>query len=290
MSNNRNLTSDIAKDIYAALTPLTKGKHLDISDEDIENFGESMKAALTSWARPPKRDSSFSLRMSNIGKPIRRLWFDKHGDVTQEGHSPQTFIKFLYGHLLEEVVLMLARLTDNDVSSEQKEVVVDSVSGHMDCKINGEVVDVKTASGYAFRKFKDGSLREDDPFGYIPQLAGYEEAEGTEKGGFLVINKESGELCFFAPDDLDKPIVRDRISKITKALDKKKPPSDLCYEPVDEGKKGNKKLHKNCTFCPHKFECFKDSNDGEGLRTFKYNRGYMYLTKVASTPRVEEIL
>jgi hypothetical protein len=249
-----------------------------------------MKAALTSWARPPKRDSSFSLRMSNIGKPIRRLWFDKHGDVTQEGHSPQTFIKFLYGHLLEEVVLMLARLTDNDVSSEQKEVVVDSVSGHMDCKINGEVVDVKTASGYAFRKFKDGSLREDDPFGYIPQLAGYEEAEGTEKGGFLVINKESGELCFFAPDDLDKPIVRDRISKITKALDKKKPPSDLCYEPVDEGKKGNKKLHKNCTFCPHKFECFKDSNDGEGLRTFKYNRGYMYLTKVASTPRVEEIL
>jgi len=282
--------NNIAEDIYAALTPLTKGKHLDISDEDIENFGESMKAALTSWARPPKRDSSFSLRMSNIGKPIRRLWFDKHGDVTQEGHSPQTFIKFLYGHLLEEVVLMLARLTDNDVSSEQKEVVVDSVSGHMDCKINGEVVDVKTASGYAFRKFKDGSLREDDPFGYIPQLAGYEEAEGTEKGGFLVINKESGELCFFAPDDLDKPIVRDRISKITKALDKKKPPSDLCYEPVDEGKKGNKKLHKNCTFCPHKFECFKDSNDGEGLRTFKYNRGYMYLTKVASTPRVEEIL
>ena len=282
--------NNIAEDIYAALTPLTKGKHLDISDEDIENFGESMKAALTSWARPPKRDSSFSLRMSNIGKPIRRLWFDKHGDVTQEGHSPQTFIKFLYGHLLEEVVLMLARLTDNDVSSEQKEVVVDSVSGHMDCKINGEVVDVKTASGYAFRKFKDGSLREDDPFGYIPQLAGYEEAEGTEKGGFLVINKESGELCFFAPDDLDKPIVRDRISKITKALDKKKPPSDLCYEPLDEGKKGNNKLHKNCTFCPHKFECFKDSNDGEGLRTFKYNRGYMYLTKVASTPRVEEIL
>ena len=290
MSNNRNLTSDIAEDIYAALTPLTKGKHLDISDEDIENFGESMKAALTSWARPPKRDSSFSLRMSNIGKPIRRLWFDKHGDITQEGHSPQTFIKFLYGHLLEEVVLMLARLTDNDVSSEQKEVVVDSVSGHMDCKINGEVVDVKTASGYAFRKFKDGSLREDDPFGYIPQLAGYEEAEGTENGGFLVINKESGELCFFAPDDLDKPIVRDRISKITKALDRKKPPADLCYEPVDEGKKGNKKLHKNCTFCPHKFECFKDSNDGEGLRTFKYNRGYMYLTKVTSTPRVEEIL
>ena len=290
MSNNRNSTSDIAEDIYEALAPLTKGKHLDISDEDIENFGESMKAALESWARPPKRDSSFTLRMSNIGKPVRRLWFDKHGEVKQEGHSPQTFIKFLYGHLLEEVVLMLARLTDHDVGSEQKEVMVDGVSGHMDCKIDDEVVDIKTASGYAFRKFSGGSLGDDDPFGYIPQLTGYEEAEGTEKGGFLVINKESGELCFYAPEELDKPVIRDRISHAVKALNKSKPPAKLCYEPVLEGKKGNKKIHKNCSYCPHKHECFKDVNDGQGLRTFRYNKGLAYFTKVLAEPRVEEVL
>ena len=204
---------NIVDDIYEALMPLTKGKHLDISDQEIEDFGERMKIALKSWAKPPRRDSSFSLRMSNIGKPVRRLWFDK-----------------------------------------------------------------------------DGSLREDDPFGYISQLTGYEEAEGTEEGGFLVINKENGELCFFSPDDLDKPVIRDRISKVVKAIKKTKPPEELCYQPVDEGKKGNRKLHKNCTFCPHKFECFKDCNEGEGLRTFKYNRGLTYFTKVVSTPRVEEVL
>jgi len=282
--------TDIVDDIYEALTPLTKGEALSLSDEQIDDFGERMKDALRSWARPPKRDSSFSIRMSNIGKPSRRLWFDKNNDLSPETPHPKTFIKFLYGHLLEEVVLMLARLTPNDVDSEQKEVMVDGVSGHMDCKINGEVVDIKTASGFSFRKFKEGKLREDDPFGYIPQLAGYEAAEGTDQGGFLVINKENGDLCFYVPDDLDKPIVSDRIAKLTKDLNRKTPPPDLCYEPVDEGKKGNKKLHKNCTFCPHKFECFKNANDGQGLRIFDYTRGPVYFTKVVVPPRVEEIV
>jgi hypothetical protein len=40
----------------------------------------------------------------------------------------------------------------------------------MDCIIDGEVVDVKTASGYGFRKFKDGTLPEEDTFGYMAQL------------------------------------------------------------------------------------------------------------------------
>ena len=282
--------NDIVEDIYNALDPLTEGKPLDISDEEIEEFGERMKGALRSWARPEKRDSSFTLRMSNIGKPLRRLWFDSHRELGREKHSPQTFIKFLYGHLLEEVVLMLLRMTDNDVDSEQKQVVVDGVSGHMDCKINGEVVDIKTASGYAFRKFKAGTLREDDPFGYIAQLAGYEEAEGTDNGGFLVVNKESGELCFYKPEELDKPPIRNRIQNITDVLGKDAPPPGLCYRPVAEGKKGNEKIHKNCVFCPHKVECFKDSNAGKGLRIFKYNKGLSYFSKVVSKPRVDEVI
>ena len=290
MSHNNNLTSKVVEDIYEALAPLTEGKHLDITDEAIEDFGEKMKDALRSWARPPKRDSSFSLRMSNIGKPIRRLWFDKHSEVSKEAHSPKTFIKFLYGHLLEEVVLMLARLTEHTIDSEQKEIKVEGISGHMDCKIDNEVVDIKTASGYAFRKFSNGSLSEDDPFGYIPQLTGYEEAEGTSAGGFLVINKENGELCFYAPDELDKPNIKYKINNTLKALNKVKPPTELCYEPVYEGKKGNKKLHKNCSYCPHKFECFKDSNEGKGLRIFKYNKGLTYFTKVMAEPRVEEVI
>ena len=66
----------LVEDIYKTLEPLSDGKPLDISEQQIENFGEAMKDVMRSWANPTKRDSNFSIRMSNVGKPARRLWFD----------------------------------------------------------------------------------------------------------------------------------------------------------------------------------------------------------------------
>jgi hypothetical protein len=159
----------------------------------------------------------------------------------------------------------------------------------MDCKIDGQVVDVKTASKFSFNKFKDGSLVNNDPFGYLAQLSGYETAEQTKEGGFLVINKESGELCLFRPDDLEKPNVKEKIKKVKAAIAIDTPP-ERCYAPIPEGKKGNMKLPSGCAYCPYKFECYSDSNDGDGLRAFKYSNGPVYFTEVAVEPRVEEIL
>ena len=184
---------------------------------------------------------------------------------------------------------MLVRMAGHKVTDEQKEVTVDGIVGHMDCKINGEVVDVKTASRFAFNKFKDGRLSQDDPFGYLGQLAGYEAAEGTDNGGFLVLNKESGELCMYVPDDLDKPNIKTSISQLLPALELDVPP-ELCYTPIPDGKKGNMKLPKGCSWCKYKHECYKDANDGQGLRTFKYSNGLAYLTEVVVEPKVEELL
>tara|TARA_R110000803_G_scaffold248_6_gene981 strand:- start:1401 stop:2156 length:756 start_codon:yes stop_codon:yes gene_type:complete len=248
-----------------------------------------MRAALMDWATPRKRNTDFTVRMSNIGKPPRQLWYEKRDPQGRGGIDGATQIKFLYGHLLEEIVLMLVRMAGHTVTDEQKEVVVDGITGHMDCKINGEVVDVKTASRFAFNKFRDGRLAQDDPFGYLGQLAGYEKAEGTENGGFLVLNKESGELCMFLPDDLDKPNIDTTIAELLPALELDVPPA-LCYDPVPDGKKGNMKIAKGCGWCKYKHECFKDSNDGQGLRTFKYSNGYTYLTEVVVEPKVEEFL
>jgi len=217
------------------------------------------------------------------------LWFEKRDPQGRGLVDGPTQIKFLYGHLLEEIVLMLVRMTDHKVTDEQKEVDVNGIVGHMDCKINGEVVDVKTASRFAFNKFKDGRLAQDDPFGYLGQLAGYEAAEGTENGGFLVINKESGELCMYTPDDMDKPNIKTSIKSLIPALKLDTPP-ELCYTPIPDGKKGNMKLPKGCSWCKYKYECYKDSNDGAGLRTFKYSNGLAYLTKVEVEPKVEEII
>ena len=278
----------LVEDIYDKLSVLGEGKALDVSEEVLDEFGNSMKEALRHWANPTPRDTE-TLRMSNIGKPLSQLWYDlkSEGEETQP-LEPHLFIRFLYGHILEEVMLFLVKLAGHKVTDEQKEVKVSGVHGHMDCKIDGEVIDIKTASSFAFRKFKNGTLAEDDPFGYLAQLSAYETAEKTKAGGFLVLNKESGEITLHRPSFIDKPHARNKIREVKKAIKLDNPP-ELCYNPVPEGKAGNMKLPRGCTYCRHKNECHKDANDGKGLRVFKYSKGLMYLTKVEKEPNVLEI-
>ena len=279
----------LIQDIYSSLEGLSTGEALNISEEELDLTLSRMKESILAWSKPREVENSFRLRMSNIGKPLRQLWYESQKDSAPHVVSGSTQIKFLYGHILEEIVLMLVRMSGHAVTSEQKEIDVSGVKGHMDCKIDGEVVDVKTASRFSFNKFKDGSLVNNDPFGYLAQLSGYETAEETNEGGFLVINKESGELCLFRPDDLEKPNVKQKIEKVKAAIAVDTPPK-RCYAPIPEGQKGNMKLPSGCAYCPYKFECYSDANDGEGLRAFKYSNGPTYFTKVVVTPRVEEIL
>ena len=286
---NQKPLNTIVPDIYKILGDLSKGEPLPITEEALDLTMASMKEAILHWATPRKRDTDFTVRMSNVGKPSRQMWFEKRDPNGRGSVDGATQIKFLYGHILEEVVLMLVRMAGHNVTDEQKEVTVNGIVGHMDCKINGQVVDVKSASKFAFNKFMKGTLADDDPFGYLGQLAGYEKAEGTNEGGFLVINKESGELCMYVPDDLDKPNIDTKINTLLDELKLDTPP-DLCYTPTPDGKKGNMQLPKGCTWCKYKYECHKDANDGAGLRTFKYSTGYKYLTHVEAEPKVDEIL
>ena len=279
----------LIQDIYSSLEGLSSGEALNISEEELDLTLSRMKESILAWSKPREVENSFRLRMSNIGRPLRQLWYESKNTSDPHVVSGSTQIKFLYGHILEEIVLMLVRMAGHKVTSEQKEVNVDGILGHMDCKIDGQVVDVKTASKFSFNKFKDGSLVNNDPFGYLAQLSGYETAEQTKEGGFLVINKESGELCLFRPDDLEKPNVKEKIKKVKAAISVDTPP-DRCYAPIPEGKKGNMKLPSGCAYCPYKFECYSDANDGDGLRAFRYSNGPVYFTEVAVEPRVEEIL
>lgn len=275
--------NNLVSDIYSALSPLTKGEALDVSEEDIDNFGEAIKEVVRHWATPKARDNN-TLRMSNIGKPRRQLWFDlKYKKEKASELDSSLPIKFLYGHLLEEVLLFLVKMSGHKIEDEQKEIEVNGIKGHIDCKIDGEVIDIKTASNFAFNKFKSGTLREDDPFGYMAQLAGYEEAEGTSNGGFLVINKESGELTLYQPEELDKPYASKVIEDIRESLNSNEPPG-YCYDPVPEGKSGNMKLPKNCVYCNHKYKCYPD------LRVFQYSKGLVYFTEVVNEPKVAEVL
>ena len=292
MSKKNKSLDTLVEDIYNTIGVLADGNKIKISNKLLEELGIDIVSAVKEWATPVKRNKATSqtLRMSNIGRPERQLWYDMHEERdTSSSIEPSTFIKFLYGHILEALLIFFVKLAGHKVTAQQKQVSVKGIKGHMDCKIDGEVVDIKTASGYAFRKFREGTLAEQDTFGYLAQLAGYEAAEQTSEGGFLAFNKETGELALFRPQDLDKPNIKDKINKVKQIIKSDSPP-DYCFAEIPEGKAGNMKLPKECTFCPYKFKCRSDSNNGEGLRVFSYAKGPVYFTKVVKEPNVEELL
>lgn len=275
----------LVSDIYSMLERLNNNESImDDLYPYMALFLSEMEDAVTHWAIPQERKG---LRMSNIGKPDRQLWYDMNRDVEAYEH-PSIQMKFLLGHVLEQVLLLLIRASGHEVTRTQDEVEVDGILGHMDSVIDGEVVDIKSASPYGFNKFVTGDIVDNDPFGYMAQIAGYEADNGTENGGNLVINKVTGELTLFIPTHLDKPNINHRIEHIKNVIAVDTPP-ELCYPTVPEGKSGNRVINKQCSFCPHKEECHADSNDGMGLRKFKYSNGIKYFTEVLKEPRVEEI-
>lgn len=274
-------------DMNGILSGISSGEAPEVKEEQIDKFLNNTKLALLDWLQP-RKSSGKGLRMSVIGRPARQLWYDNHTERKQEIHDPSTQLKFLYGHVLEHLLLFLVEVSGHTVTAQQKKVKVEDVNGHMDCKIDGEVVDVKSASAMSFKKFKNGTLYEDDPFGYIAQLAGYEHNEGTTNGGLLAVNKSSGEIALFRPDELMKPNAKDLINNLKEKLTQNEPP-EKCYQPIPHDKTGNLKLPVGCVYCSHKFICHADSNDGNGLRVFKYANSNVFMTKVVNQPKVEEI-
>ena len=259
-------------------------------EQVINDFGENVKQILRNNITESKFDKR-KLRMSNIGKKDRQLWYSYNGYKGEE-LMPHTRIKFLYGHLIEEMVLALTKLSGHDVTHEQKQVEVQGIKGSMDCKIDGVLTDVKSASPYGFKKFKDGSLINDDPFGYVDQIKGYAHAENTTDVGWLVMDKTNGHLTYLKYDMADESqwywaklnffSIVERIKTIKNIVKLSKPPK-RCYEPVPDGKSGNMKLPVGCSYCAYKYECW------DGLRTFIYANGPRYLVEVENLPNVIEV-
>jgi hypothetical protein len=262
-----------------------------VSEDNLEIFGENVKKLLKESLESAGSDRDFTIRMSNYGTPHRKLWYESKysKESTKEDKiSPATYRKFLFGHILEELLLFLIKESGHSLTSEQEEVEISGVLGHMDCVIDGEVTDIKSASTFSFGKFVNGSLLSNDPFGYIAQLSGYSFAKGKDKGYFFVIDKQHGELTLLKVDDLDMINPEDRIKEIRENLSKSTPPDEKCYEPkIYEN--GNKELNTSCYYCHFKEKCWKDANDGKGIRWFEYAGKTKGLVHVESTPRVKEL-
>lgn len=260
-----------------------------VSDVNLKLFCDNLANVVKDHIEQAGNRKQTKLRMSNLGLPDRQLYFDVNTE-SEKKVNPELERRFLMGHVVEHLLLFLAREAGHKVTHEQMTVSVDGVEGHTDCAIDDVPTDAKSVSPYQTGKFKSKeALKENDGYGYITQIAGYREAlkgDSTidqSRAMILAQDKSSGDLYPVIFDKSELPDVPERIAYVKAMLAKPEPPKKLCYEPVSKGKGGNEVLNVGCKFCPHKFRCFPD------LRVFNYSNGYEYFTKVLSEPIVPEV-
>ena len=253
----------------------------------MNSFLNDMKVALTRQMEPEHRQRGNHLRMSNIGKDDCQLWHEING--TEGEHlGPQTRLKFLFGDMVEALLLFLAKASGHEVTNEQGTLEIDGIVGHMDCEIDGVPTDIKSASSYGFKKFQNGSLVDDDPFGYIGQISSYAHARGKDKAAFFAMDKSNADLTVMNVVSMDMIDVPERIAHMKKVVASEEPP-ERAYTPVPHGESGNMKLGTKCSYCAFKDKCWEHSNDGKGLRLFIYGGGKpVWLTTVEREPKVFE--
>jgi hypothetical protein len=262
----------------------------DLGPERASRFAERLTSSVQRRVLDNSpRSSEPYLRLSNLGTSCeRKLWYSLRTPDAATPLSPHTKLKFLYGDILEELLLFLAEEAGHTVEGRQDELNVHGVIGHRDAIIDGRLVDVKSASTYSFNKFRENRLVEDDPFGYLVQLNAYHTAslgdnrlKDRDVASFLVIDKTLGHICLdtYPMGEMDlESLITDKRSMLAKDA-----PPPRAYTDVPEGKSGNRKLGIACSYCDFKKTCWP------GLQTYLYSTGPTFLTKVEREPKVERV-
>jgi hypothetical protein len=282
--------NEIPKKIYA----LFEGEDpVNIEEGLVEELSKDISRTIQSRLQEKRNyePREYALRMSSIGKPLRQLWYEARHTKTGTLRKPRgsDLIKFLYGDIIEEVLVFLLKAAGYKISGRQSEVTISGVKGHKDFNIEDWLVDAKSASSNSFGKFRDHKLFEanQDAFGYIQQIKGYAEGEdhSLDKTGWIVMDKQHGTITTLPFDTLrdDTKNTAARIEEVRKAISQEEPP-ERCYEDVEKGTSGNRVLATGCAYCQFREECW-----GSKLRTFRYSNGLVHFTKVVKEPSVPEI-
>jgi len=268
-----------------------------LSEELIEQFGEDCKKAIRKQFKE-RRDKSFRVRMSGIGKPLCQLQMEKSG-AKKEEMPYNSKLRFLFGDMIEAITVLLLKASGTTIDSEQKQVSRASkyfetgLTGTYDVEIDGKIYDIKSASDWAFKnKFSMGfeSVVDKDVFGYKSQGYLYADAENKKFGGWIVINKSTGEMCIVSPPKNDANHRKEALKLAEdniKALMENKP-FERCFTDIEEKYRnkltGNRVLDSVCSFCSFKQECWGDKIqylpqqvfDSEGKPRSKSPRYYWY--------------
>ena len=247
---------------------------VELPDHLIQEFKDSCETAIKKQFS--KREGA-KLRMSGIGRPVCQQILSMQ-DCPKEG-SYNDIMRFLFGDLIEAVAMLVIKAAGIKVVGEQKpcSIVLDkeNIKGTLDVILEEDgakkVWDIKSASPFSFdQKFKNGydKIKEDDPFGYIVQGHLYGEANNMPFGGWIVINKSTGEWAVVdAPEDVSerKRVLQhaDNIVKVVKRADFKKAKLKDDWETYRKDgeivRTKNRLMPKLCSFCEYKKHCWGDA-------------------------------
>jgi hypothetical protein len=263
-----------------------------LDDRLVSEFTTEINSRLVAQYNDPLRKPS--LRLSQMGPRCpKALWHSIHTPELAEPLPPWANFKYSFGHIIEGLAIALAKASGHEVTGEQDALFVDGVQGHRDCVIDGCIVDVKSASSFSFKKFKDRSIAEDDAFGYLDQLDAYLVGSADDplvrtkdRGYLLAIDKQLGHMCLYEhrlrKEPNDTPRIISRIREYKEIVGRDTPPPCTC-QTIPDGKAGNLKLDTKASYNTFKHCCFPN------LRTFLYANGPTYLTKVVRKPDVPEV-
>ena len=271
MTHLRQILMAIEKQIHKLMWDWSNEK-LDqskIKEEWITEFLTHCEDSIRKQLKP--RDNEYYHRASSMGRPLCVLQNQKKKSPKSE--KDYNFImKMLIGDLTEGVVSLMAKLAGVKIVAEgtQTELVLGGakIVGTDDHTIETptgkKVYDTKTSSSFQWReKWSKGyeALKDKDSFGYISQLYIYALGQGIDVGGWIVVNKETGELKVVEVPDSKKEkerVIREIQSKI-KAIDEDWA-FRKCFKPQDDyfNKKytDSKYLGVECSFCDFRGACW----------------------------------
>tara|TARA_R100001510_G_scaffold22356_1_gene19567 strand:+ start:953 stop:1840 length:888 start_codon:yes stop_codon:yes gene_type:complete len=291
--------SSILNRVQMFLTEANKAS-VDISSTIVNEFAEACKQAFKKQFTDI-RENKFRIRMSSIGRPLCQLQMEKSG-AEAEPMPYNAKMRNLFGDLIEASAVAIMKAAGIRIEDLQKEVKLklgkQTIKGTYDVKIQNKIWDIKSASPYSFEhKFgEDGgfdAVLKQDTFGYVTQGYLYSKAEKTDFGGWIAVNKSTGEWSIAETPLSDSKYSKDAIElaqKNMEALESNAPFKRLFKDEEEFFNKkatGNKTLGLECRFCAYKKPCWgKDLQYLPQQQSKALNPKWVWYTEV-NNPREE---
>ena len=260
--------NDILIKVQKYLDNVSKGP-TQVDKKLVEEFGEACKNALLKQFEDQRRNK-FEPRMSNIGRPLCQLQMEAKG-VKGEGQPYNVKVRNTFGDIIEALAIFIMKSAGVNIKNEQKKVKYkfngNEIEGKQDVEIDEKIWDIKSASPYSFeKKFgEEGGFLEvvkEDSFGYASQGFLYGESQNKKFGGWIEINKSTGEWTVCETPAMIEPHKTEALKKAKdnlKAL-KDKVPFKRQYDDIAETFRskptGNRVLGFVCSYCPYKLPCW----------------------------------